>query len=121
MLILLIQIIRSSFSNPGMQKFAKDFEEIGYYRNENNTGPVMRIYAVKSLHENSEAYMREFAEAQPHTKYGRTLVFFFTPEVSSGLELNPKDPYFPSRFEPFLLAKFEKTPMGESRFESKKP
>ena len=81
----------------------------------------MRIYAVRSLQENTEAYMREFAEAQPHTKYGRTLVFFFSPEVSDAIELSPKEPYYSSEFQPFLLAKFEKTPMGESQFESIKP
>lgn len=120
-LFLMIQIIRSSFSNPGLERFANDFEEIGFYRNENNTGPVLRIYAVRSLKDNSPAYMREYADLQPHTKYGRTLVFFFGQEVSEKVLLNPKEPYFSEELAPFLLGKFEKTPMGEGRFELVQP
>ncbi len=115
-LILLVQIVRSSFSNPGMERFAQDFEELGFYRNENNTGPVLRIYAIRSLHDSSPEYMREFADAQPHTKYGRTLVFFFSPELNEQVALSPTEPHFPADLERYLLAKFEKTPMGEGRF-----
>lgn len=119
-LVLLIQIIRSSFSNPGLERFQKDFKELGFFRNENNTGPVLRIYAIQAQENTSLETMREFSEAQPHTKYGKTLVFFFSNEVNATIPLSPKEPYFPSEFQRFLVAKFEKTPMGESRFESLK-
>jgi len=116
-LILTIQIIRSSFSNPGMERFAEDFEELGFYRNENNTGPVLRIYAIRSLHSNTPEYMQEFADAQPHTKYGRTIVLFFSPDLNEKVILSPQEPFFPEKFQPFLLAEYQKTPMGESRFQ----
>lgn len=120
-MVLMIQIIRSSFSNPGLERYANDFKELGFYRNENNTGPVLRIYAIQAKDPSSLEYMREFADAQPHTKYGRTLVFFFTDGIPEKVELSAKEPYFPSEYEPFLVAKFEKTPMGEIRFESLRP
>lgn len=119
--ILLVQIVRSSFSNRGTERFAGDFEELAFYRNENNTGPVLRIYAVRSMHNNSPEHMREFAEAQPHTKYGRTLVFFFSEELDQQVNLSPKEPYFPEELQRHLLASFEKTPMGEGRFTPMNP
>jgi len=119
-LILLVQIVRSSFSNPGIEAFEGKYEELGFYRNENNTGPVVRIYAIRAL-DTDEAWMREFADAQPHTKYGRTLVFFFSPELKEKVELSPQEPFFAAELQPYLLARFEKTPMGESQFSPVKP
>lgn len=119
-LFVLYQIINSSVSQPGLERFEGKYEEIGFYRNENNTGPVLRIFAVRALDTN-EDWMREFADAQPHTKYGKTLVFFFSEKLTQEIKLSPTEPYFSSEFREFLLAEFEKTPMGESRFQSSNP
>ena len=114
-LVVIYQIINASISQPGLDQWNGKYEQIGYYRNENNTGPVVRVLAVKVL--NREAnWMKEFAEAQPHSKYGRTHVFFFSEEVTGQLELFPTSPFFSEEFRPFLLAEYEKTPMGESKF-----
>lgn len=118
--IILIQIIKSSFSEPGLERFEGKLVEVGFYRNENNTGPVVRVYAVKVIDADRET-MRAFADAQPHTKYGRTMVFFFSDEIPKKMDLAPVEPYFPKEYLPFLLAKFEKTPMGEGRFEVIQP
>lgn len=113
-------IIQASFSQPGMERFEGKFEELGFYRNENNTGPVLRIFAVRTLDANP-SLMKEFGEAQPHTKYGRTLVFYFSPELKEKVTLSPQKPYFPAEFGPYLLAQFERTPMGEVQFSQVKP
>lgn len=118
--VIFFQIIRSSLSQPGNERFEGKYEEIGFYRNENNTGPVQRVYAIKVLDESGD-WLKEFADSQPHTKYGRTLVFFFSNDVPNGINLTASEPYFSSEFLPFLRAKFEKTPMGESRFEQIQP
>ncbi|MDP2042535.1 MAG: hypothetical protein Q8S14_11070 [Algoriphagus sp.] len=115
-LIILFQIVSSSLSQPGLQQFEGKYEEIGFYRNENNTGPVLRIYAIRVL-DSDLAWMKEFADAQPHTKYGKTLVFFFSDQLNQKVELSPQEPYFSQDFREFLLAAYEKTPMGESRFQ----
>ncbi len=114
--ILLYQIINSSLSQPGLERFEGKYEEIDFYRNENNTGPVLRVYAIRVLDEDP-TWMKEFAEAQPHTKYGRTLVFFFSEKLSQPVKLSPTEPYFSAQFRGYLLAEFEKTPMGEGRFQ----
>ena len=119
-IILVYQIVSSSLSQPGLEQYEGKYEEVGFYRNENNTGPVVRIYAIRVL-DTDDAWMRDFADAQPHTKYGRTLVFFFSPDLREKVSLSPQEPFFPEEFQPFLLAQFEKTPMGEGRFSTVKP
>ena len=118
--IVLYQIFSSSFSQPGLEQWEGKYEEIGYYRNENNTGPVVRVLAVRVL-DSSPSWMKEFADVQPHSKYGRTHVFFFSEEVSGKFDLSPTPPFFPDAYRPHLLATYEKTPMGESRFSYTNP
>lgn len=115
-LVVLFQIVSSSLSQPGLERFDGKYEEIGFYRNENNTGPVLRIFAVRVL-DPDPSWMEDFADAQPHTKYGKTLVFFFSEKLSQPIELSPSEPYFPAEFQEYLLVEFEKTPMGEGRFQ----
>lgn len=114
-LALVFYIGKESFTQPGMERFAGKYQELGKYRNENNTGPVVRIFAVKAL-DPSENWMKEYGEAQPHTKYGKTIVFFFSGDIDQEILLSPKEPYIHQNLEPYVLYTFEKTPMGEVRF-----
>lgn len=118
--IVIYQIISASFSQPGKEQWEGKYEEIGYYRNENNTGPVVRVMAVRVL-DRDEKWMKAFADSQPHSKYGRTHVFFFAEDLSDKIQLSPTAPFFSEEFRPFLLAEYEKSPMGESRFMYLKP
>lgn len=116
-LVLVIYIGKESFFQPGLDRFEGKYEELGFYRNENNTGPVLRIYAIRVLQDQpEEEWMREFAESRPHTKYGKTLVYFFESSVSEKIELKPDPPFFPENLESAVVASFERTPMGEPRF-----
>ncbi len=114
-LVLVIVIARESFFQPGMARFEGKFEELGHYRNENNTGPVLRVYAVKVLDKNQD-WMREYGDALPHTKYGKTLVFYFSDELDQKVQLGPKEPYFPQDMVPHVIATYQKSPMGEVSF-----
>ena len=118
--IVIYQIISASFFQPGKEQWEGKYEEIGYYRNENNTGPVVRVMAVRVL-DRDEKWMKAFADSQPHSKYGRTHVFFFAEDLSDKIQLSPTAPFFSEEFRPFLLAEYEKSPMGESRFLYLKP
>lgn len=113
--LLIFWIISASFSHSGKEQWEGKYEEIAYFRNENNTGPIIRILAVRVKDENPD-WMEDFGNAQPHSKYGRTLVFYFRSEFSEKVKLSPKEPFFPEEYRPFLLAQFEKTPMAERRF-----
>jgi hypothetical protein len=113
-------IVKESFSEQGIAAYQDQFEEVGYYRNENNTGPVLRIYAYRTQVEDPEV-LKSFADLLPHTKYGRTLVFFVNESVKAPVVLSPESPYFPASLSPSIFAKYEKTPMGEQQLELVKP
>jgi hypothetical protein len=118
--VVLFLIVKESFSGTGTEAYQEQFVELGYYRNENNTGPVLRLYAYRALTADP-AVMKEFADLLPHTKYGRTLVFFFDDAVIDSVTLSPKAPHISTILAPQLLATYEKTPMGEGRFDSRRP
>lgn len=114
--ILILYIAKESFSQPGMEGFEGKFELIHQIRNENNTGTIIRVYAIKVLDPEPEQ-MRAYADALPHTKYGKTIVFFFAPENDFGsVQLTLKPPYIESKPNHQLLFKYEKQPMGEVKW-----
>lgn len=112
---LVVYISMDSLSQPGIERFEGKYEELSNYRNENNTGPVVRVYAIKAL-DSSTDWMREYGDAQPHTKYGRTVVFFFSNEMNQEITLSPTDPYFKEEMQRYVLATYQKSPMGEVSF-----
>ncbi|WP_439488710.1 hypothetical protein [Algoriphagus sp.] len=112
---LVVYIAVDSLSQPGIERFEGKYEELSSFRNENNTGPVVRIYAIKALDQNKE-WMREYGDAMPHTKYGRTVVFFFSNEIDHEIKLSPTDPYFTKDKQPHVIATYQKSPMGDVSF-----
>lgn len=117
---VLFLIVKESFSGTGTSAYQKQFVELGYFRNENNTGPVLRLYAYRAL-TSDPAVMKEFADLLPHTKYGRTLVFFFEDAVIDSVALSPEAPHILPSLQSQLIATYEKTPMGDGRFDSRQP
>ncbi len=113
-------ILTESFSEQGIAAYQDQFEEVGFFRNENNTGPVVRIYAFRTQVADPEV-LKTFANLLPHTKYGRTLVFFVHESVKAPVVLSPESPHFPASLIPSIFAKYEKTPMGEQQLELVKP
>lgn len=115
MVTLIAYISVASFSGGNLSQFEGKLEEMDFYRNENNTGPVLRIYTIKIIDADREM-MLEYAKQMPHTKYGRTLIFFFSSAIKEVVKVGPREPYFDSVHRPYLVASFLKTPMSEERF-----
>jgi hypothetical protein len=113
-------IVKESFSGKGVADYQDQFEEIGYFRNENNTGPILRVYAFRTKEQDPEV-LKSFADLLPHTKYGRTLVFFVGKSWKEQVVLSPESPYFPESLRSHLFATYEKTPMGEQQLEMLTP
>ncbi|PRY53326.1 hypothetical protein B0I27_104337 [Arcticibacter pallidicorallinus] len=72
----LLYMMKDSFFQPGVEDLKGSFKELGFTRNENNTGPVLRLYSV-SLTDTLWKEMETYGNYMPHTKYGVTKVFFF--------------------------------------------
>ena len=112
---LILYFIYDSFSLPSVDDLNGDFKEVAFYRNENNTGPIVRIYAVTvndTLWEEMEAY----GNYMPHTKYGTTRVYFFLNSQPAPSQVVPEQPNFDAQYNGNTLARYEKDAMGQISF-----
>lgn len=114
-LILVIYITKDTFSQPTIDDLEGKYTEVAYYRNENNTGPIIRLYAVGTA-DTLWREMEKYGDMMPHTKYGNTKVYFFSKDTEMPSEISPVSPYFESHYHQFCLAKYEKSAMGEVSF-----
>lgn len=108
-------IIVESLSQPGVDDLEGEFHELAFYRNENNTGPIVRIYAVYSA-DTLWGEMEKYGQFMPHTKYGNTKVYFFNKREKTPRELFPESPYFDPAYSNSCLAVYEKSAMGQVSF-----
>lgn len=112
--LVIYWIIGDTLSQPGIDDLEGDYKEISFYRNENNTGPVIRIFAVYTSdtlwHE-----MKAYGEFMPHTKYGNTKVFFLR-DLVEDVAVFPTSPYISAEAVDLCVATYEKSAMGEVNF-----
>lgn len=112
--LVIIAIVWSSLSQPGAADLKGDFTLVATQRNENNTGPVHRIYAV-TVNDTVWNEMTQYGNYMPYSKLGTTTVWFFDPESPVPDELTAGDVNFPASFNGAILAKYEKNSMGSPR------
>jgi hypothetical protein len=113
--LLLIWIIADATNEPGVQDLPGNFEEVALYRNVNNTGPIIRIYAV-TLTDTLWPEMQQYGNFMPHTKYGNTKVYFFRKGSPVPDKLTPGTENFSSDLKKFCLAVYEKDAMSTVSF-----
>jgi len=104
--------LKDSLSQPGVQDLTGGFEELALYRNENNTGPVKRIYAV-TVADTLWDQMQQYGDFMPHTKYGTTTVYFFRKGQPAPEKVYPGEANFDAQFQGNVLAVYEKDAMGQ--------
>ena len=107
--LLVVVILYDTFNQPGVGELEGNFQEISKSRNENNTGPVIRVYAVYT--DAGWEAMKAYGDFMPHTKYGNTKVFFFDQKLEE-MDLNLKAQYFDTAFQSSCKAVYEKSAMG---------
>lgn len=113
--IFVLAILWNSFSQPGLNDFFSTFEEVDLYRNENNTGPVERVYIITTT-DSIWNEMERFSELMPYSKLGTTKVYFFHadnpyPTKALGGRVN-----FDSEFDAYCIARFQKNNFGATSF-----
>ena len=113
--LLLIWFIADAMNQPGVQDLKGEFQEVAFYRNENNTGPIIRIYAV-TVADTSWQEMKQYGNFMPHTKYGHTTVYFFRQGSPAPNQLRPGQENFNPELNPHCLAKYQKDVMGNVSF-----
>ena len=112
---LLVWFIWDAFNQPGVNDLKGGFEEVASYRNENNTGPIIRVYAV-TVADPAHTEMEAYGNFMPHTKYGNTKVYFFPKGKSVPKEVFPGEENIPAEFQQNIIAEYEKDAMGNVRF-----
>lgn len=112
--ILMIWFVREATTQPGVTELSGEPQEIAYTRNENNTGPVKRVYVV-SFADTLWQEMEKYGRYMPHNKYGNTQVYFFRADQPYPQTVSLDDP-IAKNYRPYCLARFEKDAMGAERF-----
>jgi hypothetical protein len=112
---LLIWFMVDALSQPGVKDLKGDFREMAFYRNENNTGPIVRIYSV-TVADTLWGEMEQYGNYMPHTKYGNTKVYFFRQGSPAPEQIYPGKENFSGEMNKYCLAMYEKDAMGNIIF-----
>ena len=111
--IIIIAIVWNTITEPGIKDLKSDFKELAFIRNEQNTGPVIRIYAVSLNSENWEE-MEQYGNYMPHTKYGTTRIYFFLNKGAFPNELKFGEINIAEQYRENCIAIYEKDGMSQS-------
>jgi len=111
--LIIIAIIWNAINEPGIKDLKSDFKETAFIRNEQNTGPVIRIYAVSLKSENWEE-MEQYGNYMPHTKYGTTRIYFFLNNSEIPEELSFGEINIAEQYKKNCVAIYEKDGMSQS-------
>ncbi|TDG36599.1 hypothetical protein EZJ43_08800 [Pedobacter changchengzhani] len=110
-LVILFFIVKSTFNQTGIDQMKAGFKEITKYRNDNNTGPIQRIYVV-TVKDSIWSEMSDYGNLMPHTKYGNTKVYFFMEHTSVPKTLQPGEVNFDPQLNKNCIALYEKSAMS---------
>lgn len=114
-LALIFFMVKDVFDQPGIIDMKAGFKEMLKYRNENNTGPIQRIYVV-TVKDSIWKEMEDYSNLMPHTKYGNTKVYFFMHHANIPKSLQPGAVNFDPAFNKDCIALYEKSAMSQVAF-----
>lgn len=117
-IFLIGYMVYDAVSEPGIKDLKGTYKEVAMYRNENNTGPIVRIYAV-TVSDTLWDEMEKYGDFMLYTKYGTTKVYFFPEGQPVPKQLSPKRPNFDRKYEKACLAMYEKDAMSQVTFRKK--
>ena len=104
-------MLKDLFTQSTIEDLKGGFTEVASYRNQNNTGPVQRIYAV-TVKDTTNAQLLDYGNFKPHTKYGNTKVYFFLEGSQVPKILSPGEVNFEPIYNSSCFALYEKSAMG---------
>jgi hypothetical protein len=113
---LLVWFIVDAMRQPSPQDLPGEFEQVALFRNENNIGPVVRLYAVTVGDTSRWQEMAQYGALMPYTKYGTTKVFFFAKSGPSPTQLHLSPPHFAPALNRYCVASYVKDGMSKVTF-----
>jgi len=108
-----------SFTGPGVNDLDGNFREIDAWQNENNTGPVNRVYIV-TVSDTLWSEMERYGDYMPHSKMGTTNVWFFLDSQPFPNNVIPGESPFSAVYQSASVGRYVKDNMSQSRL-IKKP
>ena len=116
-LVIIAAMIWNVATERGIKDLKGNFREVAFIRNEQNTGPVIRIYAV-TVEEMHWEDMEQYGNYMPHTKYGNTKIYFFDAGKAYPTKLTLGEENIEEIFKKNYIAIYEKDGMGQVRMYS---
>lgn len=110
-LAILAWLVRDTFTQRNVTDLTGGFTEVANYRNENNTGPIQRIYSV-TVKDTADAELEAYGKLMPHSKYGNTKVYFFKEGATTPTTLFAGAINFDPMYNEYCFALYEKSAMG---------
>lgn len=109
--IVIILMIYNAVNTPGVNDLKGNFKENAFVRNEQNSGPVVRLYTV-GVDGEQWTEMEKYGNYMPHTKYGTTRVYFFlnSGEIPKSLDIEQG---LDERYKATCIAVYEKDGMSQ--------
>jgi hypothetical protein len=105
-------MIIDSFNQPSPKSLKAGFKEKIFLRNEQNTGPILRIY-VATVKDTLWHEMETYGNYKPHTKYGTTRVYYFLEDSPVPSQISLEGYNISPEYQKYCLAKYEKAAMGQ--------
>jgi hypothetical protein len=115
-IVMIAVMIWNVANEPGIKDLRGNFKEVAFVRNEQNSGPVIRVYAVTVKGEPWDE-MEQYGNYMPHTKYGTTRVFFFREDRPFPSSLSLAEPHISSELKPNCIAVYEKDGMSQVKLQ----
>lgn len=108
-------VLWNFLSQPGTADLKGNFKETAFTRNEQNTGPVIRVYAV-TLSDTLWKEMTDYGNFMPYNKYGNTKVYFFLNNKPYPKQVTIGDINFDSSFNKYCIGIYQKDVMSQVSF-----
>ncbi len=108
----LLWMLADALSQPGIKDLKGNFKEIKFIRNEQNTGPVIRLYIV-SVKDTLWDEMETYGNYMPYNKYGTTKIYFFREGSILPDTLFLEAGNFPEKYKPYCIGIYQKNAMSQ--------
>ncbi|WP_423148391.1 hypothetical protein [Rubrolithibacter danxiaensis] len=105
-------MIIDSFNQPSAENLRGGFKEKVFLRNEQNTGPIIRIYVV-TVKDTLWQEMETYGNYKPHTKYGTTMVYYFLEGTSVPSQVSLEGEHISKEYQKHCIARYKKASMGQ--------
>jgi hypothetical protein len=108
-------IIKDALTQPGPADLKGNFKEVAFIRSKQNSGPVIRLYAV-TVSDTVWQQMQQYGNYMPYNKYGDTKVYFFLNKQPYPGQLTFGPVNFNSQFNNQCLGVYQKDVMSQVKF-----